>query len=281
VDLTGVTNLGFTDGAKIDTDRTGGATAAGSILLGATTNANPTTATLAQPVTWTIDATADGGAASGNVALGNVGDVKPLQVFDVFGENVAVAGKVQGTQIAITANSVVTNGAGVLVASREFNNDSAVTNAAVKLQDLTTPGTFGTVDHFLQIQAPGLFVVLPNQSNTLPAVFLGGDPKLKPVYEFANDPSKRQVLYNGVAPDSPAARAALGAALAPLREVISEVLLAGFAKENIRRQLTQGQVLETGLARPGIDEFTGDGVGAPAACQGSANAAGQGTISCQ
>ena len=108
-----------------------------------------------------------------------------------------------------------------------------------------------------------------------------GDPALKPVYEFANDPSKRQVLYNGVAPDSPAARAALGAALAPLREVLSEVLLAGFAKENIRRQLTQGQVLETGLARPGIDEFTGEGVGSPQSCQGSTQAAGQGSIACQ
>ncbi|HEX2830690.1 MAG TPA: autotransporter-associated beta strand repeat-containing protein [Burkholderiales bacterium] len=281
VDLQGVTNLTFSDGAKIDTDRTGGTTAAGNVLLASTTKANPATATFTAPVTWTIDATADGGAASGNVQLGTIGDVTPLKVFNVFGENANVVGPVKATQIAITANSVATNGAGVLIASKDFANDSAITNAAVKLQGLTGPGVFGTVDNFLQIQAPGLFVVIPNESNALPVVFLGGDPSLKPVYEFANDPSKRVVLYNGVAPDSPAARAALGAALAPLREVISEVLLAGFAKENIRRQLVQGQVLETGLARPGIDEFTGEGVQQQPSCQGSSNAAAAGNIACQ
>jgi hypothetical protein len=280
VDLQGVTNLAFSDGAKIDTDRSGGTTAAGNVLMAATTKANPP-ATQTALVTWSIDATADGGAASGNVQLGTIGDVTPLQVLNVFGESVNVLGPVKATQIAVTANSVATDGAGVLIASKEFANDSAITNAAVKLQGLTGAGIFGTVDHFLQIQAPGLFVVVPNESNALPVVFLGGDPSLKPVYEFASDPSKRVVLYNGVAPDSPAARAALGAALAPLREVISEVLLAGFAKENIRRQLVQGQVLETGLARPGIDEFTGEGVQQQPSCPGSPNAASNGAIACQ
>jgi hypothetical protein len=192
-----------------------------------------------------------------------------------------VIGRVQGTQIGITANTVATNGAGIVVASRVFENDVAATKAALTLQGLTTPGIFGTVDHFLQIQAPGLFVVMPNGSNGLPQVFLGGDPTLKPVYEFADDPSKRIVLYNGVAPDSPAARAAIGAALAPLREIINEVLLAGFAKENIKRQLVQGQVLETGLARPGIDEFTGDGVQQQPSCTGSESTATAGALACQ
>jgi hypothetical protein len=89
------------------------------------------------------------------------------------------------------------------------------------------------------------------------------------------------VLYNGVTPDTPASRAALNAALAPLREILSEVLLAGFAKENIRRQLMQGQVLETGLARPGIDEFTGDGVALQPSCAGSPSAAAAGDIACR
>jgi hypothetical protein len=43
----------------------------------------------------------------------------------------------------------------------------------------------------------------------------------------------------------------------------------------------QGQVLETGLARPGIDEFTGDGVTQQPSCQGSTGAAGNGAIACQ
>jgi hypothetical protein len=280
VNLTGVPNLTFSDGARIDTDRTGGTTAAGSVLMAATTQANPPVAQNAA-VTWTIDASADGGAASGNVQIGSVGDVTPLQVFNVFGDNVTVAGKVQGQQIAIFANTVMTNGAGILVASQEFGGNTAVTNAAVRLQGLTTPGIFGLVDNPIQIQAPGLFVVIPNETNTLPVVFLGGDPNLKPVYEFASDPSKRIVLYNGVAPDSPASRSALSSALAPIREVFTELLLAGFGKENIRRQLLQGDVLETGLSRPGIDEFTGEGVALQPSCAGSPSAAAQGALACQ
>jgi hypothetical protein len=175
----------------------------------------------------------------------------------------------------------MTTAPGIIVASQDFGNNTDAANAAVTLKGLTTAGIFGTVDNPIQVQAPGLFVVNPNESNALPIVFLGGDPNLKPVYEFAADPSRRVVLYNGVAPDSPTSRAAIGAALAPLREVLSEVLLAGFAKENIRRQLVQGQVLETGLARPGIDEFTGEGVTGPNACQGSASAAAAGDIACQ
>jgi hypothetical protein len=280
VDLSALGNITFSDNARIDTDRTGGATAAGNVLFAATTKANPASG-LSGASTWTIDATADGGAASGNVALGSVGDVTPLKVFNVLGDKVTVSGRVQGRQVFITANNVMTMAPGIIVASQEFGNNSDAANAAVTLKGLTTAGIFGTVDNPIQIQAPGLFVVNPNESNTLPIVFLGGDPNLKPVYEFAADPGRRVVLYNGVAPDSPQSRAAIGAALAPLREVLSEVLLAGFAKENIRRQLVQGQVLETGLARPGIDEFTGEGVTGPNACQGSASAAAAGDIACQ
>jgi hypothetical protein len=280
VDLSALGNITFSDNARIDTDRTGGSTAAGSVLFAATTKANPAGG-VSGASTWTIDATADGGAATGNVALGSVGDVTPLKVFNVLGDKVTVPGRVQGRQVFITANNVMTMAPGIIVASQEFGNNSDAANAAVTLKGLTTAGIFGTVDNPIQIQAPGLFVVNPNASNTLPIVFLGGDPNLKPVYEFAADPSRRVVLYNGVAPDSPQSRAAIGAALAPLREVLSEVLLAGFAKENIRRQLVQGQVLETGLARPGIDEFTGEGVTAPNACQGSASAAAAGDIACQ
>jgi hypothetical protein len=277
VDLTRVTNLTFSDGAKIDTDRSGGATAAGSVLFGTTAKANPASVN----ATWTIDASADGGTASGNINLASVADVTPLKAFNAAGESINVAGTIQAQQVFFTANSVATSGSGVIVASKAFANSTAQADAAVTLRGLTGPGIFGTATNFLQVRAPGLFVVIPNGSNTLPVVFLGGAPNLKPVYEFTNDATKRLVLYNGVTPDTPAARAAIGSALAPLREVLSEVLLAGFAKENIRRQLIQGQVLETGLARPGIDEFTGDGVTGPASCQGSAAAAAAGNLACQ
>ncbi len=52
-----------------------------------------------------------------------------------------------------------------------------------------------------------------------------------------------------------------------VRALLDELSVAGFAKENIRRQLLQGIILETGLSRPGIDEFVGEGVAPPTACE--------------
>jgi hypothetical protein len=198
-------------------------------------------------------------------------------VLNISGDAVTFAGTVNAQQVFVTANSAATT-TGVIVATQTFTNTNEV-NAALKLQALSGSGVFGTLGQPIQIDVPGLFVVQPNGSNALPFVFLAGNPSKKPVYEFADNPSRRLVLYNGITPDTPASRAAISAALAPLREIISEVLLAGFAKENIRRQLLQGSVLETGLARPGIDEFTGDGVTPPAACQGGT--ATSTAISCQ
>jgi hypothetical protein len=89
------------------------------------------------------------------------------------------------------------------------------------------------------------------------------------------------VFYNDQLPDSPEARAALSAALDQLRRLLEEINLAGFAKENIRKELTQGLVLETGLARPGIDEFVGDGVAPPAGCLPNEALAKKGVLACQ
>jgi hypothetical protein len=47
--------------------------------------------------------------------------------------------------------------------------------------------------------------------------------------------------------------------------------MAGFAKENIRSELLRGIVVETGLARPGIDEFVGEGVTAPPTCDANSD----------
>jgi hypothetical protein len=272
IDFTNLSELTLPSGAVIDTDRAGGGTPAGAVTFGAASKANPTTA----GAEWTIDASADGGAVAGGVALGVVGDARPLSKLNVKGESVTFAGNVNATQVFVTANSVVTT-SGVIVASKSFTTTDEF-NAALKLEGLSTAGLFGTLENPIRIDAPGLFVVIPNTSNELPFVFLAGDPSRKPVYEFADNSSRRLVLYNGVTPDTPASRAALSAALAPLREVISEVLQAGFAKENIRRQLLQGMVLEAGLARPGIDEFSGDGVTPPAACSGTVQA---GNLACQ
>jgi hypothetical protein len=198
------------------------------------------------------------------VSLGGIGATTPLDTLEVKADALSITGTVSAGQLFLTANSVATPG-GQLVASQPYSNTNR-SNAAVTLEGLTTAGLFGTLDKPVALDAPGLFVVTPNNTNTLPFVFLGGNPGRKPVYEFAAVPNRRLVFYNGVAPDSPESRSALSAALTPLREVMTEVLMAGFAKENIRRQLLQGMLFEAGLARPMIDEFRGEGAAAPQSC---------------
>jgi hypothetical protein len=275
VDFTNLANMSVTPGALIDTDRTGDATAGGSILFGATTRVNPT----ALNATWTLDASADGGAGAGNVQLGVIGDTTGLNVLNVIGNTVTFAGPVNARQVFVTANRVETSGDGRIFATQEFENDSDETNAALSLRGLTSEGTFGDRSSPIQIDVPGLLVVFPNSPNTLSPVFLAGDPDKKPVYKFAEDPSARLVFYNGTAPDSPASRAALGAITQQLRQLLDEINQAGFAKENIRRQLLQGLILETGLSRPGIDQFVGEGVTGPENCNTIVTAGG--TLACQ
>jgi filamentous hemagglutinin family protein len=274
VDLSGVSMIGFAPGIAIDTDRTGGTTPGGNVLFNALSRANPT----AIAANLAIDASADNGAAAGNVQLGTIGNVTPLDTLAIVGDTVTFGGPVSARRVEITANTVVTP-TGQINTSQGFNG-TAEANAALLLRGLTTPGAFGTRNAPIRIDTPGLFVVIPNAPNSLPFVFLAGDPNKAPVYEFAGDPTHRRVFYNGAAPDSPADRAAQGAITQQLRALLDELAVAGFAKENIRKQLLQGIVLETGLARPGIDEFVGEGVGAPPSCEPGAKSAASGNLDC-
>jgi len=276
VDFRNLGTLSIPAGAAIDTDRAGGATAGDNIAFGPTTQLNPT----APNATITLDASADGGAVAGNVDLGVVGsDTTRVNMLIVTGNTVTFAGTVNAKQVFVTANQVRTAGGGRIIASQTYDNDTSETNAALRLRALSGDGTFGESNAPIEIDVPGLFVVIPNSSNTLAPVFLAGDPDRKPVYEFADDFSRRLVFYNGVGPDSPASRAALGAALDVLRRLLDEINQAGFAKENIRQQLLQGLVLETGLSRPGIDDFVGEGVAPPLSC--NAVVTGGGQLACE
>ena len=98
--------------------------------------------------------------------------------------------------------------------------------------------------------------VLPNSDNSAGAgVYLEGVPDYKPSYEFKDDPTKRTVRYNGESPDSPQFLGALISANAPLRDALKDALSSGFSKENLRKQLTEGSVLQTGVGQPGIDKI--------------------------
>jgi hypothetical protein len=208
-----------------------------------------------------------------------VGNTTPLNVLVVTGSTVTFAGVVNARQVFVTADRVMTTAGARIVATRNFDGVTAETNAALSLRGLTTPGIFGERNTPIEIDAPGLFVVFPNSPNSLLPVFLAGDPNKKPVYAGADDPNARLVFYNGSAPDSPASRSALSAITQQLRQLLDEINQAGFAKENIRKQLLQGLILETGLSRPGIDDFAGDGVAGPQVCNGIVTESG--ALACQ
>ena len=261
VNLANVGTITVAPGIAIDTDRAGGSSAAGDVTFGAASRLNAA----APGANFTIDAAADGGGAAGHVDLGTLGDVNPLGMVSISGDSVVFRGPLVANQVFVDANTVETP-TGRIFAGRDFSGTDPA-SAALTLRGLTTPGLFGTRDDPIQIDAPGLFVVIPNDSNALPFVFLAGDPNRRPVYEFAGNPGRRFVFYNGVLPDSAAERSARGAIFQQLRTLLDELSAAGFAKENIRKQLLQGLVLEAGLARPAIDEFTGEGVTPPTSCQ--------------
>jgi hypothetical protein len=241
----------------------------------------------------TLDATADGGGTAGAVDLGTIGNLVPVALLTVSGNLVSVNGNVTASQIDITADEVRTDPTnGVLTATLPLGETAALT-----LRGLTTDGIFGRAGppdtNALRVDVPGLLVVLPNVNRSSPVVWLRGVPGRKPFYEFADSNTNRIVCYNndcGNPPitieeirrilELPEERAALASVFDQLRKLLDEILMAGFSKENVRKQLVQGIVLETGRARPGIDEFVGDGVAPPASCTPKGADAASGNLVC-
>jgi hypothetical protein len=113
-----------------------------------------------------------------------------------------------------------------------------------------------TANQWLSVDTDDQVSVIPS-SDTSPAgrVYLAGPVAYGPKYVFATNLTKRSVVYNGATPDAPQFLGAITSATAPLRDTLKDALSSGFSKENLRKQLTEGSVLQTGVARPGIDRI--------------------------
>ncbi len=128
IDLSGVASLALSGAAvTFDTDRAGGTSDAGSLLLGART--------LNGAVAVTIDTTADGGGAGAGLALNSVGAVTPLSSLNAAAATLTVGGtgvtasggitlEARGAASDLTLNAAVTSTGGniALVAGRNFIN---------------------------------------------------------------------------------------------------------------------------------------------------------------
>jgi hypothetical protein len=180
----------------------------------------------------------------------------PLANFQIKSSQVNFGkGGVTARSVVLIADKVSTpegvNGSIRLVK----RGDNAV---VLSFKGLTGIGSFGD-----SLSGKGIYVdtndyvaVMPNrETSAASVVYLEGTRDYKPAYEFASDPTYRSIVYNGEAADSPQIRGALSSAIAPLRDTIKEQLSAGFSKENLRKQLAEGTVLQTGVARPGIDKI--------------------------
>ena len=182
----------------------------------------------------------------------------PLNNFQVKSNQITMGtGGVTARSAVLWADSVTTpqaiNGSIRLV--KRGDNSVVLT-----FKGLTGIGQFGfsTPGQGIYIDTNDYVAVMPNNVVTgASVVYLEGTRDFKPAYEFAADPTYRAIVYNGEAADSPQIRGALSSAIAPLRDTIKEQLSAGFSKENLRKQLTDGVVLQTGVARPGIDKIDG------------------------
>ena len=86
--------------------------------------------------------------------------------------------------------------------------------AALTLRGLASGGNYGFERGALRVDVPGLLVVSPNSNQSLPIVWLQGDPTRKPSYEFYTSSTHRLVCYN-----SSCALAGLGAAAIRTRSV--------------------------------------------------------------
>jgi filamentous hemagglutinin family protein len=294
-DFRNVAAIVFAPTTLIDTDSIGGTSNAGGVFFGPGSTINPSSPSLNS--TLFIDASADGGGRAGAVDLGTAGNLVPIAFLFLSGDLVSVNGNAIASQVFISANEVRTDpSTGIITATRPFTdlNDA---NAALTLSGLTTSGVFGRAPppdtNAIRLAVPGLLVVRPN-ARALPNVWLRGDSATPPAYAFAESPAHRRVCYNGVCSgpaftpaelvalvEAPERRAANAAVLDELRRLLDEVLMQGFAKENVRRELIRGLVLETGPARPGIDEFTGDGVTGPRACTPAPGGVASGVLQCE
>ncbi len=189
----------------------------------------------------------------GTVAT-TAGLTNPLRNFQLVSNQAVIgAGGITARSVVFVADSVTTPRAadGSIRLIQRGDNSVVLT-----FRGLTGIGQYGFagVGNGIYVDTNDYVAVMPNNVVTPQSVvYLEGNRTFKPAYEFASDTTYRVVVYNGEAADSPQIRGALSSAIAPLRDTIKEQLSAGFSKENLRKQLSEGVVLQTGVARPGID----------------------------
>jgi hypothetical protein len=136
-------------------------------------------------------------AGSGNVSFQSAGNATPLALLDVNGSTIAFNARASGQQIAVSASQVLVDPAnGLLQALLPFSGFSGP--AALTFTGTSANGgIFGTQSTPLNVDVPGLFVVTPNTSRALPAVWLTGAADRPPFYEFPFDVTRREVVYIG------------------------------------------------------------------------------------
>ena len=182
----------------------------------------------------------------------------PIDNFQVKSSEVNIGqGGLTARSVVLVAGKVSTPfGNGGVIRLVKQGAVSSVDRPVLSFIGLDYPagGSFGVPGAALYVDTNDYVAVLPNSPLNSP-VFLVGTTDYKPAYEFASDQTFRFVSYNGASADSPQIRGALSSAIGPLRDTIKEQLSAGFSKENLRKQLSEGVVLQTGVARPGIDRI--------------------------
>jgi hypothetical protein len=240
------------------------------VQSGAITQGATGTLTITAPTTSKVllnsQANTLNGQISINAATGAL-DAVEIQSTKV---NIGTLG-IYANTVTIKADSVTSPTATSIIKIVQNPVNNYATNALFFIDYLSGAGnaTFGLAGTGSGIKVDMQNGVLPvfykNRTN---AVYLEGPTLYKPLYDYADDPTARLVMYNNQVTDSPTTRSALNAALSPLRDAIKDALSSGFSKENLRKQLEQGVVLETGLARPGIDKIGGIS-GAAQQCEAS------------
>lgn len=185
-------------------------------------------------------------------------DANPIDNFQLQSLQVRIGvGGLTARNVFLWANEVTTpSGAagGIRLVKRPLP-DAAT--PLLNFRAISGIGIFGLPGRpWIYVDTDDHVTVFPNSDSSAGVgVYLEGVPDYRPSYEFKDDPTKRTVRYNGELPDSPQFLGALISANAPLRDALKDALSSGFSKENLRKQLAEGSVLQTGVGQPGIDKI--------------------------
>jgi hypothetical protein len=248
-------------GMAADAGNLSASTSASFTQSGALTSAVGGTLLLASPTEGDVLLNTQTNDLKGTIATTALA-ANPINNFQVKSTQVNMGlGGVTARSVVLVADKVTTpNGINGSLSLVKRGDNSVV----LTFRGLTGNGSFGeaSTGKAIYVDVNDYVAVMPNKDTTAAAVvYLEGTRDYKPAYEFTSDATFRAVVYNGDAADSPQIRGALSSAVAPLRDTIKEQLSAGFSRENLRKQLSEGVVLQTGVAGPAIDRIENTSAG--------------------